>query len=204
MTARESFRAAMRFDTSVPVPKAEFGYWTTAVKRFLREGMPETESLPAGLTDNGTITGADRVDPDGSEVPDRNVRPACGLESYPAKFPCDFSPRLAERVLEDEGDYRVVVDRYGITKKERKGGTTPPLDLAFPVTCRADFEAYRERYDRDFSRRLPRTWEKLAPALRGRDYPIRLGDSPSASWACRATSSAPRGFSSPCTTTRSS
>jgi uroporphyrinogen decarboxylase len=178
MTARESFLAAMRFDTTVPVPKAEFGYWTTAVKRFLREGLHETEALPARLSDNGTITGADRVDPDGSEVPDRNVRPACGLDSYAAKFPCDYSPLLPARVLEDEPDYRVVVDRYGITKKERKGGTTPPLDLAFPVTCRADFEAYKEHYDSDYSRRLPRTWKTLAPALGSRSYPLRLGGFP--------------------------
>jgi hypothetical protein len=178
MTARESFLAAMRFDTSVPVLKAEFGYWTTAVKRFLGEGMPETEKLPARLSDNGTITGADKVDPGGSEVPDGNVRPACGLDSYAAKFPCDYSPMLPERVLEEDADYRIVVDRYGITKKERKTGTTPPLDMEVPIRSRADFEAYKEHYGRDFSRRLPRTWRDLAPALRSRSCPIRLGGFP--------------------------
>ena len=178
MTAREAFLAAMRFDTSVPALKAEFGYWTTTVKRFIREGMPVSVELPARLTDNGTITGADKVDPDGKEVADGNVRPACGLSSYAAKFPCDFSPLLPERVLEEDDDDRVVVDRYGITKKERKTATTPPLDLEFPVRSHADFDAYKEHYDRDFARRLPRGWAELAPALRSRPCPIRLGGFP--------------------------
>jgi hypothetical protein len=178
VNARDAFLATMRFEPGARSLKAEFGYWTTAVKRFLREGMPETEKLPARLSDNGTITGADRVDPDGSEVPDRNVRAACGLESYPAKFPCDYSPMLPVRVLEEDGEHRVVVDQYGITKKEKKTATTPPLDLEFPVKVRADFEAYKEHYGQDAARRLPRTWKDLASALRMREYPIRLGGFP--------------------------
>jgi hypothetical protein len=99
LTARETFNAAMRFDRTQPALKAEFGYWTTTVKRFLREGMTEMRPLPAGLTDNGTISGADAVDPAGSTVSDVNVLAACGLDSYAAKFPCDFSPRLPTRVV---------------------------------------------------------------------------------------------------------
>jgi hypothetical protein len=178
MNARETFLAAMRFETHTPVLKAEFGYWTTTIKRFIREGMPVMSPLPAGLTDNGTIGGADRVDPSGSEVPDENVRPACGLASYPAKFPCNYSPLLPVRVLEEDAEYRTVVDTYGITKKERKTGSTPPLDIAFPVSSRADWEAYKERYTRDFTPRLPKDWPALARRLKDRGYPIRLGGFP--------------------------
>jgi hypothetical protein len=178
VNARETFLAAMRFEPGARSLKAEFGYWTTTVKRFLREGLPETRKLPAGLSDNGTITGADRVDPAGAEVPDCNVRPACGLESYPAKFPCNYSPLLPVRVLEEDEEYRVVVDQYGITKKERKTGTTPPLDLDFPIKCRTDFEAYKEHYSRDFTARLPRGWYDLAASLGSRSFPIRLGGFP--------------------------
>lgn len=178
MTAREAFNAAMRFDCTRPVLKAEFGYWTTTVKRFLREGMPEKQPLPAALTDNGTISGADAVDPGGSTVADVNVRAACGLDSYAAKFPCDFSPRLAVRVLEEDEEYRTLVDAYGIHKKERKTGSTPPLDIAFPIRTRPDFDAYREHYDRNFSARLPKDWEALLPRVKAREYPIRLGGFP--------------------------
>jgi hypothetical protein len=168
----------MRFEPGARSLKAEFGYWTTTIKRFVREGLPENEKLPAGLSDNGTITGADRVDPAGAEVPDHNVRPACGLESYPAKFPCTYSPLFPVRVLEEDEEYRVVVDQYGITKKERKTGTTPPLDLGFPITCRADFEEYKSHYTRDFAPRLPRSWNSLAASLGSRGFPIRLGGFP--------------------------
>lgn len=178
MTARETFLATMRFDRTAPALKAEFGYWTTTVKRFLREGMPQTCPLPAGLTDNGTISGADAVDPAGSTVADVNVRAACGLDSYAAKFPCDFSPRLPVRVLEEDAEFRTLVDAYGIHKKERKTGSTPPLDIAFPIRTRSDFEAYREHYGPDYSSRFPKDWKALLPGVKAREYPIRLGGFP--------------------------
>jgi len=178
MTARESFNATMAFDRSHPALKAEFGYWTTTVKRFLKEGMPEKAPLPARLSDNGTVSGSNPVDPAGDVVPDVNVRAACGLDSYAAKFPCDYSPRLPVRVVEEDAEYRTLYDSYGILKKERKTGSTPPLDLEFPIKNRADFAAYREHYDRAAGPRLPRGWDALLPKVRARDYPIRLGGFP--------------------------
>ncbi len=178
MSARETFNAAMSFDLGAPTLKAEFGYWTTTVKRFLREGMPETCPLPPGLSDNGTLSGADAVDPSGSAVTDVNVRAACGLQSHAAKFPCDYSPQLPVRILDENEEYRTLVDSYGITNKERKTGATPPLDLDFPVKTRADFEAYRERYVGSLTSRLPGDWEALARRLSAREFPIRLGGVP--------------------------
>ncbi len=177
MSARDSFLRTMRFEKG-PAPKAEFGYWTTAIRRFLREGLPMVEEIPASASDNGTITGAEKVDPEGSEIPERNVRACLHLESYAAKFPSNFSPLFPVRVLEEDEEARTIVDQYGITKKERKSGTSAPLDLAFPIRSRADFEAYKEHYTGDFSRRLPRNWEQLAARLARRDFPIRLGGFP--------------------------
>ena len=178
MTARETFNATMRFDRAQPALKAEFGYWTTTVKRFLREGMPQKEALPPGLSDNATISGATAVDPGGSTVSDVNVRAACGLDSYAAKFPCDFSPLLPARIVEEDAEYRTLYDSYGILKKERKTGSTPPLDLEFPVKNRADFESYRTHYGQDYRPRLPKSWDSLRAKIRSRDYPIRLGGFP--------------------------
>ena len=39
MNARDTFLGTMPFEKG-PSLKAEFGYWTTTIKRFLREGMP--------------------------------------------------------------------------------------------------------------------------------------------------------------------
>ena len=45
LNPRERFLAVMRFEPGVRAPKAEFGYWTTTLKRFLREGLPVVRSL---------------------------------------------------------------------------------------------------------------------------------------------------------------
>ena len=55
----------MRFEKGSPSLKAEFRYWTTTVKRFLREGMPRVQEIPGTLSDNGTISGAEKADPAG-------------------------------------------------------------------------------------------------------------------------------------------
>jgi hypothetical protein len=178
VSARDTFLRTMRFEKGAPVLKAEFGYWTTTIRRFLREGLPVVQEVPATVADNGTISGADKTDPAGSEFSDVNVRAFFGLESYPAKFPCNFSPLFDVKVIEEDEESRTIVDQYGITKKERKGGTSAPLDLGFPVASRGDFEAYRAHYTRDFSRRLPRDWDRLAERLTTREFPIRLGGFP--------------------------
>ncbi len=168
----------MNFEKDVPALKAEFGYWTTTIKRFISEGMPVVEPLPPDYPDNDTISGADSVNPLDKKLSDKNVRSACGLESYVAKFPCNFSPLLKERVLEETDEYKVYVDQYGITMKARKTGTSTPLDLEFPVKDRASFNKYKEYYDTDYSKRLPPNWNTLKVKLKNRDFPIRLGGFP--------------------------
>jgi len=101
MNTRERFHAAMNFERDVPTIKAEYGYWTTTIKRFMREGMPVEEELPKGLSDNGVISGAKKVDPESSIVVDSNVRNACGLDYYISKFPLNFSPLLEEKTIEE-------------------------------------------------------------------------------------------------------
>ena len=178
MNARDTFLQAMRFKKGARSLKAEFGYWTTTVKRFLSEGLPEVQRIPDTHPDNGTISGADKADPRGKELSDRNIRAFFGLQSYVAKFPCDYSPLWKERVLQENGEYRVFTDQYGITKKERKSGTSAPLDINFPIASRGDFEGYKEHYTRDLQDRLPKDWAKLSSELKRRDFPLRLGGFP--------------------------
>jgi hypothetical protein len=178
VNARETFLRVMRFETGSRSLKAEFGYWTTTVKRFLREGLPRVQEIPQTLSDNGTITGGDKVDPAGSEFPDGNVRTFFHLDSYAAKFPANYSPLLPVKVLEEDEESRTFIDQYGIMKKERKNGTSPPLDMRFPISNRRDFDEYKEHYAGDSSGRLPRDWEHLSRTLRDRDFPIRLGGFP--------------------------
>jgi len=54
MTTRERFLETMRFNTDVRVPKWEFGYWGSTVKRWYAEGLPEKE-YPSVPTRTSTI-----------------------------------------------------------------------------------------------------------------------------------------------------
>ena len=90
MNTRERFLAVMNFE-KVPPLKAEYGFWTTTIKNFISDGMPVTEELPENILDSGTISGADKVDPDDSTVTDKNVRAYFHLDTYISKFPCNFS-----------------------------------------------------------------------------------------------------------------
>jgi uroporphyrinogen decarboxylase len=177
MNTRERFLAVMNFE-KVPPLKAEYGFWTTTIKNFISDGMPVKEKLPENILDSGTISGANKVDPDDSTVEDKNVRAYFHLDTYVSKFPCNFSPLFEEKTLEEDDEYRTYTDLFGITKKVRKTGTSAPLDLDFPVKNRRDFEKYREHYDQDYTIRLPGNWKELSKKLKNRDFPIRLGGFP--------------------------
>ena len=165
MDTRERFLAVMNFE-KVPPLKAEYGFWTTTIKNFISDGMPVTEELPESILDSGTISGADKVDLNDSSVTDKNVRAYFHLDTYVSKFPCNFSPLLKEKTLEEDEEYRTYTDLFGITKKIRKTGTSAPLDLDFPVKNRRDFEKYREHYSDDYSKRLPGNWKELSKKLK--------------------------------------
>jgi hypothetical protein len=113
-----------------------------------------------------------------SELVDRCVRPAPGLDSYPAKFPIDFSPRLPKRVLAEDEEQRTFADSYGLTVRLLKRRASTPQVLRYPIASRADLEAYLERYDRNYAARLPVPPESLGELLRGREYALRLGGGP--------------------------
>jgi uroporphyrinogen decarboxylase len=177
MNARERFHAVASFEKVGPL-KAEYGYWTTTVKNFFTQGMPVVKKLPEHLSNNATISGSVKINSDSPVVVDENVRPYFGLDPYISKFPCDYSPLFEVETLEENRDYRVYRDRYGITLKQRKTGTAVPLDLDFPIKSREDFAAYREHYDSDYTKRLPQNWKTLAAGLQDRDYAIRIGGHP--------------------------
>ena len=186
MTAREKFLAAMRFEPGAPCPRVEFGYWAGAVRRWLREGLPCVEKVPESAMDGDTVRGSRPfgfestiISKTGtSELVDRNVMPAMGLESHLAKFPLDFSPRLPRRVLEEDERHKLFKDSYGITKLVTKENAATWHSVDFPIKSRRDLAEYIEGYDRDYAMRLPAPIDELSAALADREYPIRLGGEP--------------------------
>jgi uroporphyrinogen decarboxylase len=89
-----------------------------------------------------------------------------------------MSPQLDIRVIEDQDEYRIITDSFGITKKERKTGTSTPLEIEYPIKSRRDFHAYKEHYTNDYRSRLPQGWDTLKKKLADRDFAIRLGGFP--------------------------
>lgn len=186
MTAREKFLAVMSLEPAAPCPKAEFGYWAGAVRRWLKEGLPCRAPVPSGALDGDLVRGSvpfgfesALVSKTGtSELVDGNVMPALGLDSSLAKFPIDFSPRLPRRILQEDERRRLFTDSYGITKMIMKENAATWHSVDFPIKCRADLRAYIDRYDSNYAGRLPCGIDELASALRDRPYPIRLGGEP--------------------------
>jgi uroporphyrinogen decarboxylase len=46
--------------------------------------------------------------------------------------------------------------------------------LRFPVECRADFQAIKQRYNPESPARYPPFWDEYAASLQGRRYPVQL------------------------------
>jgi len=178
MNAREKFNAVMSFDTTVGNLKAEYGYWSGTVKNFIKEGMPVKKELPLNISDNSSIMGYPKIDNKSKEITDENVKDFFNLDPYIAKFPFDVSPRFQEEIIEEDEYYKVYKNKYGITLKERKDGTSAPLDLDFPIKNRKDFENYKRYYDLNFKKRLPENWDKIKQDLENREFPVRLGGNP--------------------------
>jgi len=178
MNSRERFNSVMGFDLETKNLKCEYGYWVSTVLRFINEGMPVFKELPQNLILNGNINGYPKVDPGSSEVPDENIRQVFDLDPYIAKMPFDLSPQLKEEIISEDEHFKVYKDKYGIKLKARKDGTSAPLDLDFPLKNDDDFENYKDYYDNDFNKRLPKDWENIKKDLKNRDFPLRLGGNP--------------------------
>ena len=178
MNSRERFNAILDFDTDTRNLKCEYGYWTTTILRFIKEGMPVSSPLPPNLSLNGNINGYPKAVPESSEIPDENVKQVFNLDPYIAKMSFDISPQLKEEIISEDDHYKVYKDKFGIKMKARKDGTSPPLDLDFPVKNDEDFENYKSYYDHDFKKRLPENWDTLKNEIKNRDYPLRLGGNP--------------------------
>jgi uroporphyrinogen-III decarboxylase len=186
MTARDKFLAVMAFEPGASVPKCEFGYWAGTIRRWLREGLPLREPLPPEALDGDLVRGSlpfgagagTTTRTGGSELVDHNVLPFLGLDSYLAKFPLDFSPRLAGSVLSEDARQKTFTDSYGLTVQVLKEHAATPRVLRYPIRSRRDLEDYLTLYDRDVAARLPAPLGLLRESLKNREYPIRLGGGP--------------------------
>ena len=143
-----------------PVDRPPFyllwGPWGTTWQRWEREGKPPE------IHEHRLF-----MEPD---VPPQVIPVNCG--------PC---PRLDRRVIEEDEDFIVFFDSWGIKRRDYKHGESMSEFLSFPIKNRRDWEEYRDCYlDTGDQRRLEGDWREKGHEWMARGYPIQLGDYPDA------------------------
>jgi len=152
MNDRERFIATVLGEpVDRPVYWLNWGPWPTTWQRWEREGKP------AEVTDHRSF-----MDPDQVLLP---VPMNTG--------PC---PRIPRTVLEEDDEYVVFFDSWGIKRRDIKGQESMSAFLEFPVKDRRDWEAYKEQYlNPDDPRRLEGNWREVAWDWMAKGWPVQLG-----------------------------
>lgn len=152
MNDRERFIATVLGE---PVDRPPYwlnwGVWPTTWQRWEREGKP------ASVTDHRTF-----MDPDMVPLP---VPMNTG--------PC---PRLERVVLEEDDEYVIFTDSWGIKRRDYKGGESMSAFLEFPVKDWHDWVEFRDRYlNPDDPRRLEGNWCETVHGWMDQGWPVQLG-----------------------------
>ena len=129
-----------------------FGPWGETLERWHAEGLPTDKRWDDGL-------GFD-----------------AGITVVPVKL--GYLPAFEYEELADEGETLVFRDAQGITQRVRKGKSTIPQYLDYPVKNRADWEQLKKRLDPDDPARFPDDWPNIAAALNGGDAAVQIGHYP--------------------------
>jgi len=179
MNSREKFNSVMSFEDNNMNMKTEFGFWAGTLKKWLANGelKKTSETNYINALDAKIVRAGDDIAGSG-ELTDKNTLNYFNLDSYLVKFPFDLSPGLPVSLIEDSSDYKIYIDSYGLKQKEGKVTAGTPMVLDYPIKNKKDFYKYRDLYDDDYKKRLPKDWDSLKKSLKGRDFPIRLGGGP--------------------------
>jgi hypothetical protein len=177
MNAREKFNEVMGFEADCQNMKTEYGYWAGALDKWAKDGLQKIGDLPENYLDGDLVRISLPLRP-GSGFVDGSLISYFNLDPYPTKFPCDFSPMLEGKVIEDNDNHKIFVDGYGLTQKVLKRSASVPMIVKYVIKTANDFNEYKDLYDSDYSKRLPKDWNNLVKELRDRKFAIRLGGYP--------------------------
>lgn len=97
---------------------------------------------------------------------DRSEKPPIGF---------NMCPYFEDRVLEDDGVQRIIIDLFGHRQRVWSDGRPGmPEFLEYPITTREDFVALKDRYDPDTPERCPQPFEAFCTEAAERDFVYRL------------------------------
>ena len=152
MTDRERFVACLKGEPVDRPPYLLFwAPWRTTWARWKAEGKPPE------VTDFRST-----FDPD------------AGPMVLPLNFgPC---PRIEREVLEEDSEFRMHRDSWGIIRRDFKHSESMSEFLSFPVKTRQDWEQFKEeRLDPDHADRLAGDWREKGRNWMEKGWPIQLG-----------------------------
>lgn len=173
----------MNFEACDRVPLWEFGYWGGTIRRWQKEGLPSENELAESIGYGDSIAGPGAYwgSPPLSAPRDRDVADFFNFDKELQNVPLEnwIFPPYEERVLRDEGDTILSVDKQGVTMRKRKDGSSRPEFLAWPVSNIDDWEQLKvEKFQVRIEDRLPQNWLDLLREFRNRDYPLSIGGAP--------------------------
>lgn len=89
---------------------------------------------------------------------------------------CGPCPKIETKVIEEDQDFIVHIDSWGIKRRDYKHRESMSEFLEFPVKNRRDWEQFKEeRLEPDNPERLDGNWKELCAEWKSRGYPIQLG-----------------------------
>jgi len=175
MTDRERFLRIMQFKDADRVPYWEnLGFWPETLKRWRREGLPKEINLKEyyGILYKGSREAYLKLlDFFGF---DRREMLAIGSYKMPNLFYLGPLPMFKRRVLEETAEYRIIIDEFGVKKKESKiiKSQYMPQFLEYPVKNKDDIERIKKRFNPDSPKRYPKNWRELVKTYSNRDFPV--------------------------------
>ena len=153
MTLRERFQRVMHYQNADKLPNFEFGYWSSTLSDWHRQGLPE-------------------------EITDQNKAYAYfGIEDFHyAPVNTGMKINWFGKTVEETAEKRVYYDIYGaLCEINTQGIQSIPRFLQFPVRDRKSWLEYRQERLLDDADRYPKNWDEFADKSRNRDYPLGIG-----------------------------
>jgi len=148
MSFKESFLKTLAFEHASEAPICEFmSFWPETVEAYRDELCSQTPEQHFNL---GTS------------------------ESLPVNF--GFNPAFEIIRIEDGGDWEIIRDNDGATKRLIKNSSAMPHYIDFPIKNRADFERIAEERHKPLSSgRYPENWNEISKAAAESDKLYSLG-----------------------------
>jgi hypothetical protein len=150
MSPRERLQARLAGKATDRLPFViHWGPWADTITRWRGEGMRQEEDWyqPFGFDPYITDTGV-------------NV----GID-----------PQFPQETLADEGETIVFRDPQGVVKRYRKGATTMPEFLDYPVKDWKSWRKHKERFMPDTPGRFPADWDQRRKTLATAEGLVTLG-----------------------------